>query len=226
MLTMIRLRKRENRGAGRGELSIRKRRSAKSPILEEMHLSKKKPVVITGEAGSNKSRTLQRLYKNHDALHAKRPALCLSAFDPIAAWIDDTNFQKWLSEHRPDASNQWSKLNALPEWIAETKAVVYFDDAHKLAGRKMHMGRRILDASSQFYLTAATVGRMPPTLRLICDSDRIQMVKLSTNASYDATKALIFCLLIVMGAAGAWEAAIVIGIFTQLASGRNALKSD
>jgi len=226
MLTMVCIKKRENRGAGRAEMSVRTRRAAKGAIVSEKYLSKKKSLLFTGEAGSNKSRTLNRIYKNHNHLYPNRPALMISAFSPIAAWVDHKGFNKWLIANRPEATTQWAKLDALPEYVAETKAVVYIDDAHKLSGRKMHTARRLLDAASKWNITTASINRMPPTLRLIADTSRVEMVKLSTHASYDATKALIFLALIGLAITGAWEAAIVVGLMTQLASGRNAGKQD
>ena len=232
MLTMLRIRKRKSRsasasGAPLAELAVRTRRYTKGPIISEKYLSKKKPILIAGESGSNKTKTLARLFNSHEDLHGKKPAMRISAFDPITMWSDHPEFNDWLNTKYTDQKfPQWKKLELLPEWVLSKKVVMYFDDMHKLTGRKMHLVRRLLDASFQWYGTSSRINRIPPTLRIAIDTDRVQLIRLSTKNSYDATKALVFIMLVLMAAAGAWEAAIVLGIFSQLASGRNAARQD
>jgi len=232
MITMLRIRRRESRskaknGAALGELSLRKRRFPKGHIVSEKYLSKRKPILFTGDSGSGKTKALNRLYNAHKDLHGTRTSVRIAAYDPITAWTDQPKLDKWLAEKYPeDSKTQWRRLEKMVEWIAEEKAIIYIDDMHKLTGRKMHIARRFIDASKLWYGTTGRIERISPTIRVIIDTDKIEIVKFNTKASYDATKPLTFLILLSMAVAGAWEAAIVIGLLTQLSTGRNAIRQD
>ena len=54
-----------------------------------------------------------------------------------------------------------------PPPLVDTKAVLFIDDAHKLAGRKLQIARQCVLASRVFVIAASEEQRLPPNLRIV-----------------------------------------------------------
>nr|VFJ68108.1 MAG: hypothetical protein BECKDK2373B_GA0170837_12068 [Candidatus Kentron sp. DK] len=205
-------------------------------VLEEKTISLKRPIFVFGAHGSGKTHWLTRLYE-HSALiwgsKIKAEALYLSALTPISAWVDGGPVGAWWDQADPNGNGaRWSKLkafekvNALPRYVAETGAVVFLDDAHKLSGRKLDVAKRCLMPAKVWVVSANQENRIPPNLRVVLSGSNPQIYKLSSDVAYDMTSILMWGLIALLVAGGMWELALVVGGAKALASGRRAAKQD
>ena len=104
--------------------------------------------------------------------------------------------------------------------------MLFIDDAHKLAGRKLQIARKCVLSSRLFVIAASEEQRMPPNLRTVVMRRDPQIFRLNSEVSYDATNLFMWAFLVACLAAGWWEAALVLGGLKALGSGRRAARAD
>ena len=205
---------------------ITKRHRFDDPI-EAKYLSRKFPIVIEGAASSGKSRMLHRLFAAHDEIWGAKSntPLLLSVSIPITAWSDLPDLERWATSSGKQwgTLKAWQKVELLPEFVKETKAVVFLDDAHLLTGssRKGQIARDCIAAARVFVIACSAFNRLPPNLRdTVQRRANVQTVQLSSDVAFDATNSLFWVLLFVLLAAGAMEAAVLLGALRMLGGGR------
>lgn len=173
----------------------------------EQYISKKKSYVVTGDADSGKTKILKKIFDNAEHLY-KCPVYLFSGIDPISEWLTD------------QGTNQTEKLKKLIERIEIEKAVVLFDDVHKLAGRKLQVAKQILAASARYWMSCININKIPPTLRRFADDNRVEHLELDSDVAFDGTMGAVILLVIIGVMAGHPELAIMAGIGGLLANGR------
>lgn len=201
-------------------------------------VSRARPMLITGAHDSGKSRWLDRLHAEAPDVWGKKskaPPLHLPALRPLGAWADAAHIGAWWDDTQSGKTTPprrwsrlpaWEKSEALAVYAQETGAVVFLDDAHKLAGRKLQIARACALAARMWVATASEEQRIPPNLRAVLMRRDPQVIRLGSEVSYDATSVMIWLLAIGLLAAGAWEAAGVVAGLRALSSGRRAAKND
>ena len=193
-------------------------------VISEQAISRKKPIMVTGAHDAGKTRWLTRLHEHAAEIWGakiKADPLFLDTLSPLAAWCDTPAVGKWWDEQQktlaPDERQPWNKLKqyerseALPAYCKDTGAVLFIDDAHKLAGRKLQLARRCAMASRLTVVAASEEQRLPPNLRPVLMRRDPQIFRLDTDVAYDATHILMWLILISCLAIGWWEAALVLG---------------
>jgi hypothetical protein len=241
-------------GAARHVIPIIKRKERKyGPVTDTQVIGRKTPTLITGAHDSGKSRMLDKLHQEERAIWGKKinaPALWLGALRPLAAWSDAGHVADWWNarqakqaaqaaekvgaggtaaqeEPRPWAKlKAWERSEALPDYIKDTGAVLFLDDCHKLAGRKLQIARECALAARVWVASASDENRIPPNLRSVLMRRDPQVIRLGTDVAYDATNVMTWMLALLLLAAGAWEASIVVAGLKALSSGRQAARQD
>jgi hypothetical protein len=203
-------------------------------VLEQRHISTKRPVLITGAHASGKSYWLDRLRKDAGRVWASRAdaePLHLAAVRPLSAWTDTRQLELWwASRENCDDDRHWSRLkawervDALPLYLAETGAVLFVDDAHNLSGRKLKVVQDCVRAAGVWVMSAADEGRIAPGLRKDVLAAEPQTFRLGSEVAYDATPVFMWVLLALFMSMGYWELAMAIGGLKVLGSGRRATK--
>lgn len=215
-------------------LFVKKTRKYGKTLSEEA-ISRKRPILIVGAHSSGKSRWVRRLHENAKEIwgaKVKAEPVFLSGLTPLSAWLDAGPIPDWWNkkEKRPERYwhrlKQWEKTDILPRYVSETGAVVFLDDAHKLAGRKLELAKRCLMPAKIWIVTSSQENRIPPALRIELTRLEPQIFKLSSDVAYDMTNILIWGLIAILVAAGAWELALIVGGTKALASGRRAARQD
>lgn len=236
MLKFLKIRRGARRRADGSQYAhpqIITKRSRYDDPIETINLSRKAPVLIEGAASSGKSRMLWRLFDAHaDIWGAKSPAsLMLSVSSPIGAWIDSPDFEAWAIS----AGIAWGglrgyqRVDLLPRYVAERAPVVFIDDAHLLTGssRKGQIARDCIAAARVFVISCSAFIRLPPAMREVVQRRHgVQTIQLSTDVAFDATGALFWVLLFVLLAAGAMEAAAVLGVIRMMGGGKWSAKQQ
>ncbi|TXH62534.1 MAG: hypothetical protein E6Q84_01130 [Thiothrix sp.] len=114
----------------------------------------------------------------------------------------------------------------MPDYCKDTGAVLFVDDAHKLAGRKLQIARLCVLSSRLFVISASEEQRLAPNLRAAVLHRDPQIFRLDSEVAYDATNLLMWAFLVACLAAGGWEAAAVLGGLKALGTGRRAARAD
>ena len=213
------------------------------PVLAADAISRKRPVLITGAHDSGKSRWLDRLAAEAPGIWGKKsdaaPVL-LGALRPLASWTDAPAVAAWWDAEqarkvgagetataRPWAKlKPWEQADALPGYLASTGAVLFVDDAHKLTGRKLDIARKCAIAARLWVVAASEESRIAPNLRGPLLRRDPQLIRLDSEAAYDATNLFMWAIAVALLAAGAWEAGLAVAGLKALAGGRRAARQD
>ncbi|MGB5597387.1 MAG: hypothetical protein WBM66_01625, partial [Thiothrix litoralis] len=181
--------------------------------LSEEAISTKRPILVTGAHDSGKSKWVERLHEHAGEIwgtKSKTAPLYLDTLRPLVAWSDEPDLEKWwegkrLEEEKTDINNarapwksikQYARAEALPDYCKDTGAVLFIDDAHKLAGRKLQIARKCVISSRLFVMAASEEQRLPPNLRTVVMRRDPQIFRLNSEVSYDATNLFMWAFLV------------------------------
>lgn len=238
-------------GARRVTPVVRRKDRKYGPVVDAEVIGRKGPTLITGMHDSGKSRMLNRIHAEEREIFGakiKSPAIWLGALQPLAAWSDAPHIGEWWDKRAVELAEQnaeknavdrniaavrpwcklkaWEKTEALPDYIADTGAVVFLDDCHKLAGRKLQIARECAMAARIWIASASTEARIPPNLRSVMLRRDPQIIRLDSDVAYDATNVFTWLLAVSLIATGAWEAGFLVAGLKALAGSRLAARQD
>lgn len=194
--------------------------------------------LITGAHDSGKSRWISRLMEKQDGIWGnKHKPVHLETLLPMTSWVENEAVGKWYEAQREQSEDgefktEWRKLNlqlkadALSDYLLDTGALLFVDDAHKLTGRKAQVARACLLSTKIWIMTSSEEGRLPPSIRPVIERRDPQRTNLLTDASYDTTKALMWFIVALCIVSGAWEAGAVVGGLQMLGTGRRSARAD
>ena len=207
-------------------------------VTDETAITRKGCVLVVGAHDAGKTRFLNRIYENADSIYAaksKAPALWISALRPLAAWVEVDHVEAWW-DALPVADGatkkpwnklpQWARSEQLPNYLQDTGAVLFIDDAHKLAGRKLQIARECALVARIWVASSSEENRIAPNLRQVMMRRDPQMFFLDSEVAYDATTILMWIMIAASIGMGAWEIAIVLGGLKILGSGRRAARQE
>ena len=208
-------------------------------LVSQQTISNKTSILVTGAHDSGKTRWVTRLHEHALEIWGakiKAEPLFLDTLSPLGAWCNKPAVGKWWNEKQqtlpPDERQPWKTLKqyerseALPDYCAETNAVLFIDDAHKLTGRKLQIARQCVMSSRLWVIAASEENRLPPNLRPLMLRRKPQIFRLDSEVAYDATHILMWILLACALVIGWWEAAFVIAGLKALGTGRRAARAD
>ena len=222
-------------------------------VIDQTAVTRKKPILVTGAHDSGKTRWLTRMYEDAAAIWGakiKSEPLWLSSTRPLAAWCDAPCVINWWEKCRreeedaqakdnqksdnkkKDARVPWSKLKqwerseVLPDYCRDTNAVLFIDDAHKLAGRKLEIARLCVMAAKIHVIAASEEQRIPPNLRAVLMRRDPQIFRLDSEVAYDATSLLMWAFIALSMGAGFWEVSVVLGGLKALGTGRRSSRDE
>lgn len=211
------------------------RKFAPSSTRTETCLRRKECQLITGAHDSGKSRWLMRLKDTRNEIWGKKAQpVVLEGLMPLSSWIEIKGIDKWYAEFTKTEPNAkpWHKLNLqikadlLADYLLDTQAMLFVDDAHKLTGRKAQIARKCMLSSKLWLVAVSEEGRLPPSMRPLVERRNPQRTNLESDVSYDTTKALMWFLVAICVVAGAWEVGAVVGGLQMLGSGRRSTRAD
>lgn len=195
-------------------------------VTGEECLSIRRDVLIIGANSSGKSRWLEKLHTNAGAMWIGREAYKLRALEPLQRWTDDPRLEAFAVAKGLTWSKlvQYKRADLLVEWIETTKPVLFLDDIHKLAGRKLDLVCRMARAAGTVVAASWAEESTPMSLRMLLNARDPQRVNLKSEAAYDITGAALWIMILVALGAGAWQIAAALGGMKVLGGGRRAAK--
>lgn len=146
--------------------------------VSEKTISVKKPVLITGGPDSGKTRWIKRLHEHAPEIwgtKSRSAPLLLDARSSVSSWSDFPALRVWWKQRQKTLlaglRKPWEDLNqderskALPAYCADTGAVLFIDDAHKLrGGSKLKLATQCFKAARMWVVTTYQEERLPPSL--------------------------------------------------------------
>ena len=145
--------------------------------LSEKTISIKKPILLTGEPNSGKTRWISRLHEHAAEIWGtkiKAKPLRLEARRTITEWHKAPAVRTWWRQQqktRPQPERQtWTALTqkersqALADYCADTGAVVFIDDAHKLGGPALTLAKNCVQVARIWVVAAYQEQHIPPRL--------------------------------------------------------------
>lgn len=219
------------------------RKFAPQKDRRETGIRKTRCQLIYGAHDSGKSRWLQRMHQKWSGIwgsQTKAEPLFLGALHPVSSWTDQPAVGRWHDDQETEKARgdenysprPWAKINQhqkawrLADYVLETGAIVFLDDAHKLTGRKLEIARRCILSAKIWLITCSQENRLPPNMRPIVERREPQRTRLLTDVAYDATAVVMWLIVAAALAIGWWEIALVLGGLRALSSGRRAARPD
>ncbi len=219
------------------------RKYAPSKDRKEQCLSKKRCLLITGAHDSGKTRWLSRLRDEWRGIWGskiKAEPIWLGALSPVGSWVDNSAVADWHDEQEKeklkadddyrlrlwDRLNQQQKAEILPEYLKDNGGLLFIDDAHRLTGRKLQIARQCVIAAKIWVISASQENRLAPNLRPVIERREPQRTRLKTDASYDATGAAVWIMMLLALGVGWWEISLVLGGLKMLGNGRTSARQD
>lgn len=197
--------------------------------LDEEWLSVRRDVMLLGANAAGKTRWLLRLYENAATIWRHQPAMLLRAVDPLGAWAEDPRVIAYMerTSHAVWAKTKcWERSEWLVRWVEATRAVVLFDDAHLLAGRKLDVAKRVAQHAGLIVTGASQENRIPITLRMGLLARDPHIASLKSDAAYDVTAVFMWLVILCALGAGAWQLAAVLGGMKMLGRGSRAARQS
>lgn len=200
-------------------------------VREEITISKKKNILITGDHDSGKTKSLNKLYEHALDIwggQAKtKGKLYFDYLQPIGEWYDSPALAHWYTKktgHLWHRLKNYEKAKLLPQYCKENKVILFLDNADRLTGRKLSIAKQCILSAKITIATVQAENQLPPSIRRVLLDSSPQFLRLSSELAYDATNVLIWVLIAACISAGMWEAAIILGGMKVLGTGRRASK--
>jgi hypothetical protein len=207
---------------------IRTKSTKTGPVLTEKAIETKRPALIVGAHNAGKTRMISRIYDEAKHLWLKRDTFIYwSALQPAASMLPE-GLSDWAVSSGIDFEKLpvYKRFDLIPEYIKKTGAVLFIDDAHKLAGRKLDIVKTAIFSTKIWIISASDENKISPSLRPHLLSQNPQIIRLKTDTSYDITTYFLWILVAILATAGAPEIAAVIAGMRILSNGNRATRNS
>lgn len=207
------------KGNAKKDIILREKKSLFDKKPTEKYISKKGNIVLFGISASGKSKRLDSILEESKNIW-KEPIIYLKATDAISEIfsrnLDSEETRELLiatsegEEVELDTGKQYIKMHALAE--KAKKCVVIIDDADKLTGKKLELGKDLIKNCKRFVITTKDEQSLNKTLYRIIKAKRnkTSYIQLSSKAALDASNILFLGFVIILLVSGAHEMAIII----------------
>lgn len=194
---------------------------------ENVWRSQIKPYQYTGTTGRKKP-VLEQGDDGSSWVFPEPVYLCSLA--PLSKWMDNDSIAAWWETANPEQPFKklpaWRRIELLPVYLKDTRAILFIDDAHKLTGRKLQIAKLCLASAFRAIVTATDENRISPSIRRPFLETKPQIVRLNSDVAYDATHLLIWFLVFILMVTGMTELAALLGVLEAMKGGRRASKQD
>jgi len=154
----------------------------------------------------------------------------LSGITPLSKWTEHDGVKAWY-EAKEEGNDYkkipaWKRVELIPEYLKQTRAVLFIDDAHRLTGRKLQIVKDCITAAFRVIISASDENRLSPSIRRQFLESEPQIVRLNSDVAYDATHLLVWFIVCICLITGMTEFAAILGLFETMKGGRKASRQD
>lgn len=154
----------------------------------------------------------------------------LHGLEPLSKWAANDGVIEWWNAKNPELPFSkipaWKRVELLPDYLKETRAILFVDDAHKLTGRKLMIAKQCVENGFRVIMAASDENRISPNIRKLFLETKPQIIRLTSEVAYDATHLMIWVIVALLMTAGATEIGMALGAFEMFKGGRRAGKQD
>jgi len=154
----------------------------------------------------------------------------LNGITPLSKWVEHEGVKDWYESKHCDQEYKkvpaWKKVELIPDYLADTRAILFIDDAHKLTGRKLQISKMCMDSAYRIVVATSDENKMSPNIRRQFLETKPKIIRLNSEVAYDATHMLIWTLVGILMLAGMTEMAAILGVLETLKGGRRGSKQD
>jgi hypothetical protein len=188
-----------------------------------------KPYAYTRNKTLENKKPMRRAGVEDKAWEFPEPVF-LCGIAPLGKWISNDGVINWWNEKNPEQPFKklpaFQRVELLPEYLKDTRAVLFIDDAHKLTGRKLQIAKMCLGTAYRSVITASDENKISPSIRRAFLETKPQVVRLNSDVAYDATHILVWMFVVLLFVGGMQEMAALLSIFEMMKGGRRASKQD
>lgn len=153
----------------------------------------------------------------------------LNGITPLSKWTEHDGVKQWY-ENKGEGEYKkipaWKRVELIPEYLKETRAVLFVDDAHRLTGRKLQIAKACMESGFRIVVCSSDENRLSPSIRRLFLDSKPQILRLNTDVAYDATHLFIWSFVMIFMVTGMTELAGVLGFMQVMSGGRRGSKQD
>jgi hypothetical protein len=153
----------------------------------------------------------------------------LSGITPLSKWTEHAGMKAWYESKNDEEYKKtpaWKRVELLPQYLKETRAVLFIDDAHRLTGRKLQIVKDCIAAAFRVILSTSDENRLSPSIRRQFLESEPQIVRLNSDVAYDATHLLVWFIVCVCFLTGQTELGGILAMLETMKGGRKASRQD
>jgi GTPase SAR1 family protein len=210
--------------------------SGKSSIInrlydeaEEIWFNQVKPYSYTNNR-ANLSNDKPMLKKGETLENWQFPEpVLISGITPLSKWTEHAGVKAWFEAKGEEEYKKipaWKRVELLPQYLKETRAILLVDDAHRLTGRKLQIVKECIAAAFRVILSASDENKLAPNIRRQFLETKPQIVRLNSEVAYDATHLLVWFIVMVCFLTGQTEIGAVLGMLETMKGGRRSSRQD
>ncbi len=186
---------------------------------KEKYISKKKSIVIEGLHASGKTRELNKILRHSKNVWGTRTIIHLRSSDSLVDWfaknLETEDEQKLLEANKKDAEMLAANIKRQHIKIAQLanksdKAILLLDDVDKLVGKKKEIVKDLIRVSGVVICTASDYADIDNTIEKMLKNKGIEVLKMSSDASYDGTYILFAVFILMLFSIGQPELAMLV----------------
>jgi rRNA-processing protein FCF1 len=187
---------------------------------KEKYISKKKSIVIEGAHASGKTREIEKIKRRAaEVWGGAATIIYLRATDSLADWFNKNlrkeDEAKLIQANPEEAEEIAANIKKQHIKIAQLihkidGGVLMVDDIDKLAGKKKEIIKDLVRAAGVVVCTASDYREIDNTIERQLKNKGVEVLKMSSDASYDATYVLFAMFIIALFMAGQPELAMLI----------------
>lgn len=186
---------------------------------KEKYISKKKSIVIEGLHASGKTRELNKILRRSEEVWKKKTIIHLRASDSLVDWfaknLEAEDEQKLIDANTKDAEMLAANIKRQHIKIAQLanksdQSILLLDDVDKLVGKKKEIVKDLIRVSSVVICTASDYSDIDNTIEKMLKNKGIEVLKMSSDASYDGTYILFAVFILMLFSIGQPELAMLV----------------
>lgn len=232
-------------GTKRAQVYFQEKSQKFGSLVSSKHIGRTKNILISGGYHSGKSKFIFRLWRNRQEIWgAERGFVKLSGLGTIAEFTDTPTLRRWYAKiHQRKEQEliefyqaneqrefkqlrQHERIENLILFVKYNQTVLFIDDANKLTNRKLEIVKRCIEHCKIFVIATTEEQRLATSLRTVVMNDKLEHIRLDTQASYDMTSVLIYIIIAAAAVGGWYELALVLGGLKALSGGRGSTRKD
>jgi hypothetical protein len=153
----------------------------------------------------------------------------INGITPLSKWVEHEGVKAWYElqghgEYKKVPA--WKRVEILPDYLKDTRAVLFVDDAHKLTGRKLQIAKECIESAFKVVMCSSDENRLSPSIRKMFLDTKPQLLRLNSDVAYDATHLLIWTFVLIFMLTGMTELAGVLGFMQMMKGGRRGSRQD